>query len=283
MTRLTRFAAAFALAALAGCGNEAEMNALKTNLARVQQEADFARQDLAKAKQGLDAAKAALADAEKAGGEARKGLEAATVELAKTREEIQASRAAQDTLRKEKDDLSAGLAQAKQEAEAARKAADIEPLQRLIAELKGRVQELERQVAAKDQEIAQAKGAAPSAQSLSAAEPAAFSTRLAYSGSEPLGPSLLLPVTFMARKGEILKWSWTVANAPSGLVADAIDFSVVGPDQTRAYSTQGGWQKKEDRGSFAATADGRWTVVWTNRHPAEPFTIQYEATLTPAP
>lgn len=293
--------AAAVIAALAGCGNEEEMNKLKAERDKAQADArtaetakadalkakDASAAEAAKTKQEVEAAKQAQAEAQKA-------KDALAAEVAKAKQEIDAAKQAQADAQKAKDALAAEVAKAKQDLDAARAANTNEGLTKQIAELGGRLKDVETKAAAKDQEAAQAKAAAEAAAAKAAAleqqlkqqqtQPlAAALDRLAYGGKETLSPYLMLPLSFNAKKGETLKWSWSVTEGPKDLSADALEFFVVGPDGSKAYAVRAGWQKKDDKGTLAATADGRWTVVWSNRHPAGAFAIQYEAALAAAP
>lgn len=269
-------------AALAGCGrSEEEFKALEGQLAKTRGDA---AQERDKAQKELDAAKAATAAADQAREEAlkkaaetQKQVEATMKDLARAADELKAAQTAHAAAQKERDEIKsqlAGMAKSVEEAKAAGSAAA----------------ELQAKLAAKEQEIAQAKSAAESAaakiakleEEVSAVHRTeALGTRLGYKGKETLQPYLVLPLTFNAKKGETLSWSWSVTEAPAGLTADALDFAVVGPDQTKAYGAHAGWQKKDDKASLTAPAEGRWTVVWSNRHPAAAFTIEFEASLKP--
>ena len=265
------------VAAIAGCeGKKAEIAALNSRLTATQGELAKAREDLSKTREGLTAAERARTDAQQK-------ASALEPDLAKAREDLKAAETREAAAREEKDKLASDL-----KADLAR----AEGLYKELADTKGRVQDLQATIARKDQEVAQLRAEAASAfakagelehQMKQPAGDQDLLARLSYAGTESIPSYQLLPLSFVAKKGEVLNWSWTVTATPANLSADALDFSVVGPDQLKAYGVRAGLEKKEDRESLTLPADGRWTVVWSNRHPSEGFTVKFEASLKTTP
>jgi predicted nucleic acid-binding Zn-ribbon protein len=107
------------------------------------------------------------------------------------------------------------------------------------------------------------------------------SRRSAYGKRELVYPGLMFPVWFNARAGETLRWSWKLLEVPADLPSDAVEFFVVGPDGARAFSGRGGGEKRSDEVGFKVPADGRWTLVWANRHTAM-LIFQYSVIVVPA-
>jgi hypothetical protein len=293
-----------AAAALVGC-NEKEMEQLKLQATQAQDQARKAQADatqlksekdalaaeLPKAKQEAEAAKTAKAAAEDALAKAKPEKESLAAEASRWKQELETVKAdllsaktakseaekARDVLQKEKDAAVAEAAKSK--SGSATTAKEIEDLKGMAKALSDRLAAKEMEAAQAGRSLAAAEKRAQEAQAKADKAAAALRERLTCAGKNTLAPNLSLPVTFTARKGETIRWAWTLDETPPDLAVDALEFVVTGPDGAKACGVRAGVEKKADTGCVEASADGRWTVFWMNRHPSAPFTIGFTVTL----
>jgi hypothetical protein len=299
---MNKIAVLIAALALAGCGKK-EIEQLKGDLGRTQGQLQQAQDALAKVQREKDAQGAEMGDlkqllrsakdaAKMAETQAQYDKESLTEELGKLKKDLQAANDAAKAAQASAEAAKGAAPKAADPAAAAaadKARADAEALAKQVEDLKRKEKDLQDRLAAKVTEAEQARTAsaalekqAQDAQAKADLASAAQRERLCFTGKEALSPNLAMPLTFNARKGETFKWGWTVAEAPPELAVEALDFMIVGPDGAKAHGVRAGVEKKGDEGSLAATADGRWTAVWQNRHPSAPFTINYTVSLEPS-
>jgi len=295
-----------AVAALTGCENKKEMTRLQAEAASAKQDAQLAQADKAKLQTEKDALAAEVAAMKQAAGTAKAAAEEALAKvkpekealaahLARMLQDLEAAKAATVAAKSAQADAEAAKATLREEkdaavAEAAKAKSGGSDAARQIDELKAREKALAEKVSAKETEASQARGTlaaaekrAQEAQAKADQASSALRERLTSAGKGVLAPNLTLPVTFTARKGEKIKWAWTLTETPPDLAVEALEFVVMGPSEAKAYGVRAGVEKKDDTGSLEASADGRWTLFWMNRHPSAPLTIDYTVSLDPAP
>jgi hypothetical protein len=301
-------AALLIAAALAGCENKEETVRLKAEAAQARELAQKAQADATKVKTEMDAlaaelpklkqeaetAKAAKAAAEEALAKAKPEKEALVADMAKLKQDLETAKAAaaaskpvqavdeaaKASIQKEKDAAATEVAKARSaSAEAAKQVDELKSREKGLSDkLAAKMAEAEKAqaaVAALEKQVQEARAKADQASS-------ALRERLTSAGKGVLAPNLTLPVTFTARKGEKIKWAWTLTDVPPDLAVEALEFVVMGPSEAKAYGVRAGVEKKDDTGCIEAGADGRWTLFWMNRHPSAPLTIDYTVSLDPS-
>ncbi|HET6201193.1 MAG TPA: hypothetical protein VFI25_00160 [Planctomycetota bacterium] len=270
------------VAALAACGpSREEFDEAKAGAAKARADLDRRSAEVSKLTGDLSAAARARDEAAKKAADLETKAGALEKDLAAARSDAASKQAALDAALKEKAAAAEELTRAKTAAAAGEKRA---------ADAGERVRALESSLRVREDEAAKARAeaaeAAEKVRSLEAAAPAARpsdeGSRLSSAATEEVPPCQVLPITFQAKKGERLVWVWSITAAPADLGVDVLDFSISGPDRTKAHGVLAGVEKKGDEGTLEIPADGRWTIVWSNRHPAAKFTVRYEVSLKPA-
>jgi hypothetical protein len=271
-------------AAAAGCGpSKEEFEAAKASLADTQTRLSRSEDEGAKLRQDLATADQARADAEAKVSDLEKKVSTNEADLARAKESLRSAEGAAAAARQEKEKGTADLAKATSGLQTAEKQA---------SEFREKVRTLEASLSEKENAMArlqsEAEAAVAKARDLenqrgqptpaAAGAPDALG-RLSYSGTEAVLPYLVLPLSFQAKKGEVLRWTWTIVDAPADLASEALDFVVIAPDGTKADQARAGVEKKEGTGTVTIPAEGRWTILWWNRHPTGRFSVRYEASL----
>jgi hypothetical protein len=300
MRRMLPTATALALA-LAGCGKppdgmppetmqlvqaRAQLQTAQADLAQARTEKDALAGELTKAKQELAMAKvAASAPADVAKLQAERDVLAADV--TRLKKDLEATLASSRGAEPPRAADTKGREEAAAEAARARAAAD--DLAKTVDDLRRKERDLLDKLAASVAEAERARTAAGTlekqaldAQGRADAAAGALRERLIYDGRETLDSHRVLPLAWNAGPGETIRWSWAVEAGPPDLAVDALEFMLVAPDGTKAYGARAGSGKTADAGSLAVSAAGRWTAVWQNRHPAEPFSVRFTVSLDAA-
>jgi hypothetical protein len=268
---------------LAACGDREESDRLRselasardreaaavTALAQAQKEREALAAEVDSLREKLEAVKTARADAERERDRVQEAGDRLAAHLAgslETRKRVLAAGAAAEQEKKHAVEMALENSRAEREV-----------LERKVESLEARVKDLEASLDAKDQELTRVRAQADRVQ----AQADAF-RRLLPGKKAVLTPDLILPVSYDARKGETLRWSWAVVEAPEDLDDEAVEFYVLSPGGGRAYSVRAGRKKVWDEGGIRLDADGIWTAVWANRHPTARITIQYTVLVVPA-
>ncbi len=275
-----RLVALIPLVALAACGpSRKEHEAAKAALLRAQADLESAKKDALKLSGDLSAANRAKDEASRRASETETRASSIEKELAAARDTITAKESALAAAEQERARVAEELGRAKSAADASEKR---------LADGAGRTKQLETALQQRESEVTRARSDAEEArrklEALLAQPPAPASdalSRLAGEGTEEVPPYQILPLTFQAKKGERIRWSWSIVEGPADLAAEVLDFTVCGPDRAKAHGVLAGAEKKADEGTLEVTADGRWTVAWSNRHPSAAFTVRFDVSVKP--
>jgi hypothetical protein len=296
MRRAFRICAVASLTLIAACDDRDEVARLRvqaSGIVTVHEEAIRARKekeamaaDLERVRRDLVLALTAEATAEDQLAQAREEKASLAAQLSRALETAQTSAKTAQIFEAASGDQQVRLQKAAAlEAEAARLRADGESLRRKNEALETRLRSLETSLVAKDLEIAGFRDRITALERQvreAPATPDLPAVRFPPGKKETIAPGLVLPVAFPARKGEVLRWVWAIVEAPADLADGAIEFYVAGPDGVRATASRAGKEKRGDDSGLRVTTDGTWTVVWANRHPTAPVTIQYAVVVVPA-
>ncbi len=285
-----RLVALFPVVALAACGpSRQEFEDAKAALLRAQADLDGARKDASRLEGNLSSANRAKEEASRRASESEAKAGTLENELAAARDGLASKEEALATAEQERARVAEELGRAKTAADAAeRRLADgatrTKQLETALQQLETALQEREAEVsrARADAEEARRKLDALLAQPPAPAPSASDAlSRLASEGTEEVPPYQVLPLTFQAKKGEKILWAWSIVEGPADLAADCLDFSICGPDRAKAHGVLTGAEKRGDEGTIEIPSDGRWTVVWSNRHPSATFAVRFDVSVKP--
>ncbi len=275
-----RLVALVPLVALAACGpSRKEHEAAKAALLRAQADLESAKKDASRLSGDLSSANRAKDEASRRASELETRAGSLEKELAAARDGLTAKEAALAAAEKERARVAEELGRAKTAADAGEKR---------LADAAARTKQLETALQQRESEVVKARADAEEArrrlEELRAQPPAPASdslSRLAGEGTEEVPPYQVLPLTFQAKKGEKILWAWSIVEGPADLAADCLDFSICGPDRAKAHGVLAGAEKKGDEGTLEIPSDGRWTVVWSNRHPSATFAVRFDVSVKP--
>ncbi|MGH7150909.1 MAG: hypothetical protein ACREIU_09435 [Planctomycetota bacterium] len=278
-----RLVALFPLVALAACGpSRKEFEDAKAALLRTQADLEGARKDASRLSGELSSSNRAKDEAARRATESEGKAASLERELIAARDGLAAKEAALATAEQERGRVAEELGRAKSAADAGEKR---------LADASTRMKQLETALQTRESEVSRARADAEEARrkldALLAQAPAPAPSasdalsRLAGAGTEEVPPYQVLPLTFQAKRGEKILWAWSIVEGPADLAADVLDFSICGPDRAKAHGVLAGVEKKGDEGTLEIPTDGRWTVVWSNRHPSATFAVRFDVSVKP--
>jgi predicted nucleic acid-binding Zn-ribbon protein len=263
----------------------------RDDLAQSRADQDALAAELTRTKQALALAQAGAAVVPEDIGKLRAERDALAAEISRLQKSLEAAAASSRGAGAAADPARSAEAKGRSGSadEAARARAAADDLMKRVEDLRRTERDLLDKLAASRSEAERLRSSTTSlerqardAQNRADAASSALRDRLGFAGTESIPAHRVLPVAWSAAAGDTIRWSWRIEEAPESLVADVLEFAIVAPDGTKSYGARAGHDKTSDTGSLVATVGGRWTAVWQNRHPEEPFTVRFTVTLEPS-